>query len=113
MVLPSRIDQWPNAVMEAMSYGVPPVVSRVGGMPEMVDRGVAGLLLADHSDESLRDAIAGLLDDPRRRHALGERARARVRVRYDARATANRLLDVIRDVAVRRPMGVRHPEIQA
>jgi glycosyltransferase involved in cell wall biosynthesis len=40
-VLPSRLDQWPNAVMEAMSYGVPPVVSDIGGMPEMVLDGQA------------------------------------------------------------------------
>lgn len=97
MVLPSRIDQWPNAVMEAMSHGVPPVVSHVGGMPEMVDGGQAGLLLADDSDLTLRDAIAGLLDDDPSRRALGERARARVRDRYDVKTTANRLLDLVRD----------------
>jgi glycosyltransferase involved in cell wall biosynthesis len=97
MVLPSRIDQWPNAVMEAMSYGVPPVVSAVGGIPEMVAGGAAGLVLADDSPETLRDAIAGLLDDPVRRHELGARARRRVEEEMDVRRTANRLLDVVRD----------------
>jgi glycosyltransferase involved in cell wall biosynthesis len=95
MALPSRIDQWPNAVMEAMSYGVPPVVSAVGGMPEMV--GTAGLVLADDSAETLRDAIADLLDDPARRRELGARARRRVQDHMDVRTTANRLLDVVRD----------------
>src|SRR5206468_11585301 len=100
MVLPSRIDQWPNAVMEAMSFGVPPVVSAVGGMPEMVQHGRAGVVLADRAPETLRDAIAGLLGDPDGRRALGARARARVEADLDVTRTANRLLDVIRDAAV-------------
>jgi glycosyltransferase involved in cell wall biosynthesis len=95
-VLPSRIDQWPNAVMEAMSAGVPPVVSDVGGMPEMVLHGAAGAVLADGAPETLRDAILGLLDDESRRRALGEAARRRVEDDLDVRRTAGSLLDVIR-----------------
>jgi glycosyltransferase involved in cell wall biosynthesis len=98
MVLPSRIDQWPNAVMEAMAIGVPPVVSRVGGLPEMVADG-AGVVLADDSDETLRDTIAGLLADPVRRAAIGARARRRVEEDLDVQQTANRLLDVVHAAA--------------
>ncbi|MGH3827910.1 MAG: glycosyltransferase, partial [Pseudonocardiaceae bacterium] len=84
--------------MEAMSYAVVPVVSDVGGMPEMVLRGQAGVVLADRAPETLRDAIIGLLDDPTRRVALGQRARRRVEEDLDVERTANRLLDIIRDV---------------
>jgi glycosyltransferase involved in cell wall biosynthesis len=98
-VLPSSIDQWPNAVMEAMAAGVPPVVSAVGGMPEMVCQGQAGVVLADSAHETLRDAILGLLDDPERRRSLGAAARCRVQRDLDVRTTAGRLLDVIRDAA--------------
>jgi len=97
LVLPSRLDQWPNAVMEAMSYAVPPVVSDVGGLPEMVLHGEAGVVLADRAPETLRDAVAGLLDDPDRRSSLGRRARRRVEEDLDVERTANRLLDIIRD----------------
>jgi glycosyltransferase involved in cell wall biosynthesis len=96
MVLPSRIDQWPNAVMEAMSHGVPPVVSGVGGLPEMVADG-AGVVLADDTDETLRDTLAELLDHPARRTTIGARARRRVEEDLDVQKTANRLLDVVRD----------------
>ncbi|MGZ4647404.1 MAG: glycosyltransferase family 4 protein [Blastococcus sp.] len=99
LVLPSSIDQWPNAVMEAMSAGVPPVVSAVGGMPEMVLDGCAGVVLADHAPETLRDAVLGLLDDPARRAALGAAARRRVEQDLDVRTTAGRLLDVVRAAA--------------
>jgi glycosyltransferase involved in cell wall biosynthesis len=94
MVLPSRIDQWPNAVMEAMSQGVAPVVSSVGGLPEMVADG-AGVVLADDSDETLRDTLAALLDDPAGRTAIAARARRRVEEDLDVQQTANRLLDVV------------------
>lgn len=99
MALPSYLDQWPNAVMEAMAHGVPPVVSAVGGMPEMVLDGAAGVVLPDHAPETLRDALLGLLDHPDRRAELGRRARERVEQDLDVRLTANHLLDVIRDAA--------------
>jgi starch synthase len=97
LVLPSRVDQWPNAVMEAMSHGVVPVVSDVGGLPEMVLHGRAGVVLPDRAPETLRDVIAGLLDDPTRRAALGARARRRVVEDLDVQRTANLLLDIVRD----------------
>ena len=100
MVLPSRMDQWPNAVMEAMSHGVPPVVSDVGGMSEMVLDGKAGVVLADREPETLRDALAGLLDDPAYRQALGRRARLPLEQDLDVEKTADALLDVIRDAAL-------------
>jgi hypothetical protein len=85
--------------MEAMSYGVAPLVSDVGGMPEMVLEGQAGVVLADHAPETLRDTIAGLLDAPQRRATLGRRARRRVEEDLDVERTANRLLDIVRDVS--------------
>jgi glycosyltransferase involved in cell wall biosynthesis len=80
-----------------MSYAVAPVVSDVGGLPEMVLHGEAGVVLADRAPETLRDAVAGLLDDPDRRSSLGRRARRRVEEDLDVERTANRLLDIIRD----------------
>ena len=97
LVLPSRVDQWPNAVMEAMSYGVAVLVSDVGGLPEMVLYGQAGVVLADQAPETLRDAIVALLDDTAGRAALGARARRRVIEDLNAECTANRLLDIVRD----------------
>lgn len=99
MALPSSIDQWPNAVMEAMSHGVTPVVSAVGGMPEMVLDGAAGVVLDQVTPDSIGAAVTALLDDPARRRRLGERARRRVVEDLDVTITANRLLDVIRDAA--------------
>lgn len=102
-VLPSRLDQWPNAVMEAMAFGVPPVVSAVGGMPEMVLGGRAGAVLPDLEPETLRDTVLALLDDPERRRLLGARARRHVVEDLDVRRTAGRLLDLLCEVATGSP----------
>ena len=62
---------------EAMSVGTPVVASAVGGLPEVLDHGRAGVLVAPGDPDGLRAAVAELLDDPGRRVALGSRGRAR------------------------------------
>jgi len=69
----------------------------------MVRHGAAGVILADHSPETLRDTIAGLLADPHRRSTLGHNARLQVEQRLNVQTTANRLFDIIRAAASNRP----------
>lgn len=94
MALPSAIDQWPNAVMEAMAHGVVPIVSDVGGMPEMVAEG-AGIVLEHRTADAIADAVEGLLDDPGRRRRMAAASYDRVRTTLDVHLTANQLLDEI------------------
>lgn len=101
-VFPSRIDQWPNAVMEAMAHGVVPVVSDVGGLPEMVLDGEAGVVMRSTGPEAVRDAVVGLLEDPARAARLAARAYRRVEEDLDVQITAARLLDHVRDVGAAR-----------
>lgn len=68
--LPSKSEGMPMAVLEAMSLGVVPVVTPVGGLPYVLDRGRSGLLL-ERSVEAFRNAIGHLienLDEQRRFH---------------------------------------------
>jgi len=62
-VLPSKAEGLPNAVLEYMAAGLPTIVSRVGGNPELVADGVTGLLVPPQDADALRDALLRLLRD--------------------------------------------------
>ncbi len=101
-VLPSRIDQLSNAVMEAMAAGLPVVAHPVVAIADMVDHGVTGFLPVEDDDPALVAAITCLVDDPALRKRMGAAGRARFQAYYDARASTQRLVDVLREAVVRR-----------
>jgi glycosyltransferase involved in cell wall biosynthesis len=76
-VLPSHSEVMPMAVLEAMSYALPVVASRVGAVP-VLTAGDAGLLVEPEDVEGLASALHRLVDDPRLRRQMGARARRRV-----------------------------------
>lgn len=102
---PTEMDNSPYSVLEAMRAGVPVVATRVGALPEMVEDGVSGLLVA-HDDAELAAAIESLLADPARVETMGAAGRARVEDRFDARITTSRLLDVLTEARGLHPMAV-------
>lgn len=76
-VLASHQEGLPNAVLEAMAHGVPIVATAVGGVPELVEHEVCGLLVPPHDPIALRDAIVRMAGDPRLRVRLGRAGRER------------------------------------
>jgi glycosyltransferase involved in cell wall biosynthesis len=68
-------DALPGVVREAMSRGVPVVGSRVGGIVDMIEDQVNGLLVEPGDIDGLAAAMQALLDDPGRRADLGAHAR--------------------------------------
>ncbi|MFP7254010.1 glycosyltransferase family 4 protein [Terribacillus goriensis] len=73
-VLPSLQDTQPHSVMEAQLSGIPVVVSNAGGLPEMVEEGVTGLLSEAGQPESLAHQLARLLADPSLREQVSKQA---------------------------------------
>jgi glycosyltransferase involved in cell wall biosynthesis len=67
----------PMAVIEAMAAGLPVVATAVGGVPDLVENGVTGLLVSPGDPEALGGALLALSRDPQRRQALGAAARRR------------------------------------
>ena len=78
LVCPSLHDGLPNAVLEAMSCGLPVVGTYTGGLPDAIVNGESGLLVAPGDVQSLTQAIRDLLVDPALRARLGVQARARI-----------------------------------
>jgi glycosyltransferase involved in cell wall biosynthesis len=75
--LSSRFEGLPIALLEAMACGVPPVVTRVGGIPEVVTDGHDGVLVDPGDAEALATALGKLLADPGRRNELAAHAAER------------------------------------
>jgi glycosyltransferase involved in cell wall biosynthesis len=71
-------DGLPNVLMEAQSQGLACVATRVSGIPELILDGESGILVPERSPESLSAAIAALVDDPSRRHTLGQAGQRRI-----------------------------------
>ena len=97
-VLPSRVtpagdrDGIPVALMEAMASGTPVVSTTVSGIPELIDNGQHGLLVAPDEAPALAAAIASQLDDPAQAAAMAQTARARVASEFDVATETARLL---------------------
>ena len=73
-VQPSLVEGLGLAVQEALSFGCPAVGSAVGGIPELIEHGINGLLVPPGNEEALADALEQLLRDEALRHRLGNAA---------------------------------------
>ena len=80
VVVPSRTEGLPYALLESMAAARPVVVSAVGGMHDVVQD--VGLLVAPGDHVAVARHLAALLDDPSRAARLGDAAAGRVRASY-------------------------------
>jgi glycosyltransferase involved in cell wall biosynthesis len=94
LAFPTEIDAFGYAAIEAMAAGVPVVATRLHALPEIVEDGVTGLLVAPDDDE-LATALTTLLDDDELRRRMGEAGRAVAYERFDARHTTAALVEVL------------------
>jgi N-acetyl-alpha-D-glucosaminyl L-malate synthase BshA len=72
------------SILEAMCFGCPSVARRVGGIPEVTEDNVTGLLVPGEDPDALARAVERLIQDPARRTAMGRAAQQRARERYSA-----------------------------
>lgn len=77
-VLPSYDEALPMALIEAMAFRLVPIVTPVGGLPDLVHDGENGLLVDVGDPDGICRALRSMLDDPARRAAIATRARASV-----------------------------------
>ena len=92
LVAPSLQEPFGTVLSEAMAVGTPVVATRVGGLAEVVDDGVTGLLVEPGEPQAL---AAGILEVLRRREAMSGAARQAAR-RFGADAYADRVEALIR-----------------
>jgi glycosyltransferase involved in cell wall biosynthesis len=90
-VLPSRMDAFPLATLEAMAAGLPVIASRVGGIPEQITHLEHGVLVPPGDAEVLAEWVLKLHDDEALRSRLGAAGAARVRDEFTVARQAAQL----------------------
>src|SRR6266487_3478758 len=106
-VLPSVLDARGDTeglgvvLLEAMNHGTPVIASRVGGIPDIVEDGVSGLLVPPGDADALAAAVRRVRDDPDLARRLGEGGRRRLREQFNWPAIVRRWLDLYAGLVTR------------
>ena len=100
LVHPSRADAFPTTLLEAMAAGVPVVATGIGGIPEIVEDGATGALVAaPPRPEAFATALAPLLESAALRERMGAAGRERFERHFTAGRWVARLRELYREVA--------------
>ena len=98
-VLPSiKREGLPRSVIEAMAYQTPPIVTDIGGSPELVVDGDGGLVVPARDTAAIARAVRRLYDDAELRNRMGAAARERIRTHFRIEDTIDRTESLYRDL---------------
>jgi glycosyltransferase involved in cell wall biosynthesis len=106
-VLASHHEALGVATMEAMAMEVPVVVTRTGGVPELVEDGCEGVLVAPRHPIELARAVRGLAASPLDCRRMGRAGRRKIEAGFHSGISARAILDGIVSSQSRRPMDRR------
>ncbi|MYL83931.1 glycosyltransferase [Desulfovibrio aerotolerans] len=95
-------DGIPNVIMEALAHRIPVVATDVSGIPEVIEDGVTGRLVAQRDPEALAEAIMALAADRDQALALAEAGRARVAALFDPATNTQAICDFFASIPTRR-----------
>ncbi len=105
-VMPSEQEGLCTSLLDALGAGLPVVGSRTGGIPEIIEDEVTGLLAPVGDSTALATAIGSLLDDPDRATVLASAGRKKVEERFSAASMIEGTLAVYREL-LSRPLAVK------
>lgn len=101
-VMSSAAEGTPNALMEAMLTGTPAVGTAVGGIPELIEDGVTGFLVAPGDPDALAEAMHRMMNlSPDAVARMGESARVRVVATHDLEGVVDRWEELFRQLLAR------------
>jgi glycosyltransferase involved in cell wall biosynthesis len=91
-ILPSRWEGMPNALLEAMSCGLPSIATRVSGSEDMIEDGINGLLVEPEQPAQMAEALRRLIEDTELAKRFSEKGRATAMHEYQLSNVAERCL---------------------
>ena len=93
MLMPSELESFGLAALEAMACKVPSIATRVGGVPELIDHGKTGFLTEVGDVDAMAHHALELLDDPERLKVMGETARFEAQSRFCSTSIIEKYID--------------------
>lgn len=100
-IIPSLCpDTFPTVAIESCAYSVPVIATKVGGLPEMIQDGVNGLLINPLDNVSLSDAIMSLYNNNALLQSLSDNSRSAILHLINTDRMLDELIEVINDVAL-------------
>jgi len=96
MAVPSHSEGSPNVVLEAMAAGLPIAANAVGGVPEILEENVTGLMVPPRNPEAMAKALLRILSDGELRGRLGAAAQARAESSHTPEAYRRTLVEFYR-----------------
>lgn len=109
----SRNEGTPVALIEAMAAGVPVIATSVGGTPDLLQNGALGTLVPPASPRTLADALARVIQHPRRARARCADARTTVVERYRSERLVADIDALYRELLALKGVGAGVPELSA
>jgi glycosyltransferase involved in cell wall biosynthesis len=108
-ILPSATEGMPNAVLEALAFGITVITCPVGGLPDFFRDGDLGLVAADASPDVLAELIVRACEDPGFREEVALRGHAFASRHFTATLSARRLTQIYDAVRACRERGAAQP----
>ena len=93
-ILPSQNEGLPNVVLEAMSCGLPCVVTRISGTDDLIDHGESGMLFGVNDEPSFINAISPLISNQELRWKMGNSAMIEIQAGFSSEKSAERYLSL-------------------
>jgi glycosyltransferase involved in cell wall biosynthesis len=96
--LPSKNEAMPMSVMEAMAHGIPTIATNVGGVPQLIEDGVDGLLMNVDDEGRLSELLLELERSPERRVEVGAAGRRKIQDKFTIDVSIDRLVGVYEEL---------------
>jgi 1,4-alpha-glucan branching enzyme len=93
-VLPALYENFPFAILEAQSTGLPVISTKVGGIPELIIDKKTGLLFDPENSEQLVEEITALLQNPQFAEEIGTRGRRRIKEKFNWSLITKEVVDL-------------------
>ncbi len=98
VILPSSIEGFGRAIIEAMYMFTPAIGSNVGGIPEVIEHGITGFIFKYPDFDEMRKYLEILIESPEKRLQMGINARKRVKMLFSAETSAESVMKVYNEL---------------